>query len=119
MPVDRSGPGAGDQIPFAHPEAFTEPEKLLAAYFRSSTVGLCILDFDLRYLAVNSTLATMNGVPAAQHIGKTLREILRIPLPVRAQIKAWIALSASTSCVCSAKPEACSQDRTGLPVASA
>ena len=35
---------------FAHPEAFAEPEKLLAAYFSSSTVGVCILDSGLRYL---------------------------------------------------------------------
>ena len=42
----------------------TDPEKLLAAYFRSSTVGLCILDSDLRYLAVNSTLAAMKTISA-------------------------------------------------------
>jgi formate hydrogenlyase transcriptional activator len=57
-------------------EALLEPEKLLAAYFSSSTVGLCILDRKFRYLAVNSTLARMNGMPAAEHIGKTLREVL-------------------------------------------
>ena len=76
MSVDPTGPGAVDQIPFAHPEAFTEPEKLLAAYFSSSTVGLCILDSELRYLAVNSTLAAMNGIPPAYHIGKTVREVM-------------------------------------------
>jgi len=70
------GPSAGDPNPVAHPDAFSDPEKLLAAYFRSSTVGLCILDSELRYLAVNSTLASMNGIPAANHIGRTVREIL-------------------------------------------
>jgi formate hydrogenlyase transcriptional activator len=74
--ADLSGPAAGDSIPFTHPEAFTEPEKLLAAYFRSSSVGLCILDSDLRYLAINSALAAMNGMPATHHIGKTVREII-------------------------------------------
>jgi len=54
----------------------SEPEKLLAAYFRSSSVGLCILDSDLRYLAINSALAAMNGIPATHHIGKTVREIM-------------------------------------------
>ncbi len=68
--------GARDEIPFAHPEAFTDPKQLLAAYFRSSTVGLCILDSELRYLAINSTLASMNGRPASDHIGHTVREIL-------------------------------------------
>src|SRR5579864_3188023 len=68
--------GARDEIPFAHPEAFTDPKQLLAAYFRSSTVGLSILDSELRYLAINSTLAGMNGRPASDHIGQTVREIL-------------------------------------------
>jgi len=68
--------GAGALIPFAHPEALVEPEKVLAAYFSSSTVGLCILDSQMRYLAVNHTLAAMNGIPAADHIGRTLAEVL-------------------------------------------
>ena len=75
MPSDWSG-GDESDLRFAHPEALNEPEKLLAAYFRSSTVGLCVLDSELRYLAINSTLAKMNGVPAADHIGKTVREVL-------------------------------------------
>ena len=75
MPRDGSDADGGD-LRFAHPEALIEPEKLLAAYFSSSTVGLSILDSELRYLAINSTLAKMNGVPAADHIGKTVREVL-------------------------------------------
>ena len=67
---------AGDLIPFARPEALNEPEKLLAAYFSSSSVGLCILDSEMRYLAINHTLAAMNGIPAADHIGKTIRDVL-------------------------------------------
>jgi formate hydrogenlyase transcriptional activator len=74
MPTDLSG--TGNPLLCANPEALTEPEKLLAAYFRSSTVGLGILDTQFRYLAVNSTLAEMNGVPASDHLGKTLRDIL-------------------------------------------
>jgi formate hydrogenlyase transcriptional activator len=76
MPNDPSSTGAADLIPFAHPEALSEPEKLLAAYFSSTTVGLCILDFNLRYLAINNTLAKINGVPASDHLGKTVREVL-------------------------------------------
>lgn len=63
-------------IPFAHPEALNEPEKLLAAYFNSSTVGLCIFDNEFRYIAINKALAEINGVPAQDHLGKTVREIL-------------------------------------------
>ncbi|MGA8341751.1 MAG: sigma 54-interacting transcriptional regulator, partial [Candidatus Sulfotelmatobacter sp.] len=76
MQTDLCDFASGGLIPFAHPEAFTEPEKLLAAYFSSSTVGLCILDSELRYLAINSTLAAMNGIPAADHMGKTVREVM-------------------------------------------
>lgn len=75
MPSDRSAGDAGD-LRFAHPEALIEPEKLLAAYFSSSTIGLCVLDSSLRYLAINSTLAKMDGVSGADHIGKTVREVL-------------------------------------------
>ena len=75
MLSDRSAEDAGD-FRFAHPDAFLEPEKLLAAYFRSSTVGMCVLDCEQRYLAINSALANMNGVPAPDHIGKTVREML-------------------------------------------
>jgi len=76
MPHEPSSPGAGNLFPVAHPEALTDPEKLLAAYFGSSTVGLCVLDPEFRYLAVNDTLAKMNGVPAANHLGKTARQVL-------------------------------------------
>jgi formate hydrogenlyase transcriptional activator len=74
MPTDI--PGADHPIPFAHPEAFSDPDRLLAAYFSSSTVGFCILDSELRYLAINETLAKMNGVPTSDHLGKTAREML-------------------------------------------
>jgi formate hydrogenlyase transcriptional activator len=63
-------------IPFARPEALTEPEKLLAAYFGSSSVGMGILDIGFRYLAVNKALAEINGIPASDHLGKTVREVL-------------------------------------------
>ncbi len=70
------GPDAGDPILFAYPEALSDPEKLLAAYFKSSTVGLGIVDSEFRYVAVNHTLAEINGIPAADHLGKTIQEIL-------------------------------------------
>jgi len=57
-------------------EALLESEQLLTTYFSASKVGFCILDTDLRYLAINQTLAEMNGIPAKAHLGKSLREIL-------------------------------------------
>ena len=73
MPTD-SGP-LGD-IRFVHPEALTDPEKLIAACFASSTAGLAVLSSDLRFLAVNEKLATIDGQPASDHLGKTVREVL-------------------------------------------
>jgi formate hydrogenlyase transcriptional activator len=57
-------------------EALLESEQLLSAYFSASKVGFCILDTDFRYLAINHTLAEMNGVPAEAHLGKSVREML-------------------------------------------
>ena len=74
MPTDPSG--SGDLVPLAHSAGLTESEKVLAAHFRSSTVGLAILDSEFRYLAINDTLAEINGLPASDHLGKTVREIL-------------------------------------------
>ncbi len=66
----------GRLIPFAVQDAFSEPEQLLSAYFHESTVGLCIVDAEFRYLAVNPALAQMNGMPPEAHLGKTCREVL-------------------------------------------
>jgi len=68
--------GAGELFPFIHRDALTDPESVFADYFNSSSVGLCILDLEFRYLAINNTLAEINGIPAQNHIGKTVREIL-------------------------------------------
>jgi formate hydrogenlyase transcriptional activator len=54
----------------------SEPEKLLTAYFNSAHVGLSILDSEFHYLAINRKLAEMNGVSVADHLGKTVREII-------------------------------------------
>ncbi len=63
-----------DSVP--DPGTLGEPAKLLAAYFNSSSVGLSIIDSDLRFLAINDTLARMNGLPATAHLGKTIRDVL-------------------------------------------
>lgn len=63
-------------IPFAHSEALSDTDKLLAAYFSCSTVGLCILDSELRYVALNTALANINRLPVDHHLGKTVREVL-------------------------------------------
>ncbi len=57
-------------------EALLQSEQLLTTYFNASRVGLCILDADLRFLAINHTLAEMHGIPAVAHLGKSVREML-------------------------------------------
>ena len=68
--------GATKLIPFAHPQAVANPELLFSGYFQASTEGLCILDSGLRFLAVNGRLAQMSGVSVADHLGKTVREVV-------------------------------------------
>ena len=62
--------------PEANSEAFQYKEQLLEAFFSTSAVGLAICDLQHRYVAVNEALAVMNGFPAEEHLGRTLRDIL-------------------------------------------
>jgi PAS domain S-box-containing protein len=41
-----------------------------------SPIGLAVLDTDLRYVSVNPTLERLNGVPAEDHLGRTMGEVL-------------------------------------------
>jgi len=74
--------GAGSGAEAAHPgsvgtpEALSDWEQILMTYFSASKVGLCILDKDFRYLAINDALAEINGVPTRAHLGRSVREIL-------------------------------------------
>ena len=53
-----------------------QPHGLLSALFRSSAVGVAICDRQFRFRAVNNALASMNGIPAAAHIGQTIHAVL-------------------------------------------
>ena len=44
--------------------------------FDRAPVGLAVLDRDFRYRMVNAAIADINGVAAAEHIGRTPREIV-------------------------------------------
>lgn len=52
-------------------EQFAELDLL----YRTVPICLAILDRDLRYLRVNDAMAAQNGIPASQHIGRTLYEM--------------------------------------------
>lgn len=47
-------------------------ESLLAA----SPVGIAFLDAELRYVRINEALAELNGRPARDHVGRTVRDVL-------------------------------------------
>ena len=48
---------------------------LLENLYVTSPVGLSLHDQDLKYLRINQTLADINGMSIAEHIGKTVAEI--------------------------------------------
>jgi PAS domain S-box-containing protein len=48
----------------------------LESIYRTAPIGLGVLDAELRFENVNQRLAEMNGIPAAAHIGRTVRELL-------------------------------------------
>ncbi|MEV0979446.1 SpoIIE family protein phosphatase [Streptomyces sp. NPDC049915] len=41
-----------------------------------SPIGLAVLDIDLRFVSVNPALERINGLPADEHLGRRLREVL-------------------------------------------
>jgi EAL domain-containing protein (putative c-di-GMP-specific phosphodiesterase class I) len=48
----------------------------LQAIYDGAPVGLCFLDRNFRYISLNPRLAEINDVPLADHIGKTVAEVL-------------------------------------------
>ncbi|OPY83381.1 MAG: Blue-light-activated protein [Syntrophorhabdus sp. PtaU1.Bin153] len=48
----------------------------IEAYYNVAPIGLCILDRDLRYVRINERLAEMNGMPAEDHLGRTVRQMV-------------------------------------------
>ena len=49
--------------------------KLMPIY-KELPVGLCYVDTELRFVAVNDWLADINGKSAAEHLGRTLHELI-------------------------------------------
>jgi len=54
----------------------------IQAIYDSAHIGLCVLDRDLRYVRVNRRLAEINGLPASEHLGKSLEEVVPGLAPV-------------------------------------
>ncbi len=54
----------------------------LQAVYDGAPVGLCFLDRRMRYVSLNRRLAQLNGVPAIEHIGKTVAEVIPHVFPI-------------------------------------
>lgn len=48
----------------------------IEALFEVADIGLGLVDLDLRYVRVNESLAATNGVSAAEHEGRSIREVI-------------------------------------------
>lgn len=48
----------------------------IEAIFEDAHIGLGLVDEDLRYVRVNDALAAVNGLPARDHEGRTVRDVL-------------------------------------------
>jgi PAS domain S-box-containing protein len=53
----------------------------LQAVYDGAPVGLCFLDRNLRYVSLNQRLAEINGVPAAEHLGRRVAEVIPAVFP--------------------------------------
>ena len=57
-------------------EAQAETLALLETLLESAPVGFAFVDRDFRFARVNDALAEMNGLPAAEHLGRRVSEIV-------------------------------------------
>ena len=57
-------------------ELETRPAALLDSLFEGAEFGLAVLDADLRFLRLNAAMAVMSGLPPADHVGRTLAELV-------------------------------------------
>jgi PAS domain S-box-containing protein len=51
-------------------------QQMLGAFFNNATAGMIIVDKYLRYRRINEHGALINGVPVADHLGRTVAEVL-------------------------------------------
>ena len=66
---------AGDELGF------------LTAVFERAPVGIALLDTDLRFVRVNDRMTEINGVPAAEHVGRRIADVLPgLPSEVEADV---------------------------------
>jgi PAS domain S-box-containing protein len=57
-------------------QALAETVALLETLLKSAPVGLAFVDRDFRFVRINDALAEMNGLPASEHLGRSVSEII-------------------------------------------
>ena len=55
------------------PDQFSE---VMQRIYKEVPIGLCYFDLDLRYRLINNWLAALNGLSAADHLGRSISEVL-------------------------------------------
>jgi PAS domain S-box-containing protein len=63
------------------------------ALYEYAPVGLCVFDLELRYLRINRRLAAINGRPVADHIGRTVRDVVPALADSAEQLRSRIVAS--------------------------
>jgi PAS domain S-box-containing protein len=63
-------------LPVTHDPVPAHRVAQLQAVYDGAPVGLCFLDKNMRYVNLNRRLAQMNNVPAIDHIGRTVAEVI-------------------------------------------
>ncbi|MFN2607179.1 MAG: SpoIIE family protein phosphatase [Acidimicrobiales bacterium] len=59
---------------------------LLDAVLGAAPIGIALFDVELRYQRVNAALAAISGVPEADHVGRTMEEVVTVGPEVRADL---------------------------------
>ncbi len=71
------------------------PSKALGDVYRRVPIGLCHFDTALRFVHINDWLAALNGVSVAQHLDRTLGEVLpEIAAGIESQLRQVIETGA-------------------------
>lgn len=65
-----------DALVLAGEERLRRQLEELETIYREAPVGLCLIDRDLRFRKINTTLAAINGKPVEAYIGQSVAEIL-------------------------------------------
>ncbi len=63
-----------------------EAAAVLDRFFEAAPLGMVVFDEDLRFVRINRRLAEMNGLPAADHAGRRLQDVLHHVDPQVAQL---------------------------------